>query len=149
MTPGVAFFYGGLVRRKNVITTMLQVFAVLLVVSLQWVVCGYSLVFGPDFHHLIGGLQWTFFRHVGVQPSAYAPTIPHVVFGIFQMTFAIITPALIVGGLAERVKLSSFLVFVLLWTTFIYDPIAHAVWGDTGGSISCICLILQGLRLCI
>lgn len=133
MTPGVAFFYGGLVRKKNVITTMFQVVAVILIVSVQWVLFGYSLAFGPDFHHVIGGLQWALFNHVGAAPAPqYAATIPNEVYGIFQMMFAIITPALIVGGLAERVKFSSFLVFITLWTTVIYDPLAHWVWGAGG-----------------
>ncbi len=133
MTPGLAFFYGGLVRNKNVITTLYQVFSVILIVSVQWVIFGYSLAFGPDFHHVIGGLQWFMFNGVGAKPDAqYAPTIPNELYGIFQMMFAIITPALIVGGLAERVKFSSFLVFITLWATFIYDPLAHWVWGIGG-----------------
>lgn len=133
MTPGLAFFYGGLVRHKNVITTLYQVFAVVLIVSIQWVLVGYSLAFGPDVGHVIGNLQWALFNGVGVKPDAsYAPTIPNELYGIFQMMFAIITPALIVGGLAERVKFSSFLVFITLWATFIYDPLAHWVWGVGG-----------------
>ncbi|SDW14031.1 ammonium transporter [Alicyclobacillus hesperidum] len=133
MTPGLAFFYGGLVRTKNVITTMLQVVSVILVVSLQWVVIGYSLAFGPDVHHIIGNLSWFMMRGVGAAPdSDYASTIPNMVFSIFQMMFAIITPALIVGGLAERVKFASFVVFIVLWATIIYDPLAHWVWGAGG-----------------
>lgn len=133
MTPGVALFYGGLVRKKNVITTMFQVFAVMLIVSVQWVLFGYSLAFGPDVHHLIGGLQWSLFHGVGVDPNPdYAGTIPAMLFALFQMMFAIITPALLIGGLAERVKFSSFLVFITLWATFIYDPLAHWVWGVGG-----------------
>ncbi|QQE81130.1 ammonium transporter [Alicyclobacillus sp. SO9] len=132
MTPGVAFFYGGLVRTKNVITTMLQVFAVILVVSIQWVVIGYTLAFGPDVHHVIGGLKFFMFHGVGAAVGAYSSTLPASVFGIFQLMFAIITPALIVGGLAERVKFSSFLVFIVLWSTIIYDPLAHWVWGQGG-----------------
>ncbi|SHK01283.1 ammonium transporter [Alicyclobacillus tolerans] len=133
MTPGLAFFYGGMVRKKNVITTTFQVFAVLLVVSVQWVVIGYSLAFGPDVHHIIGNFSWAMYRHVGAAPDPnYAATIPNFVYGIFQMMFAVITPALIVGGLAERVKFSAFLVFILLWSTFIYDPLAHWVWGAGG-----------------
>lgn len=133
MTPGLAFFYGGLVRGKNVITTMLQVLAVILVVSLQWVIIGYSLAFGPDFHHIIGDLQWFMMNGVGAAPDKeYASTIPNMAFGIFQMMFAIMTPALIVGGLAERVKFASFVVFIVLWVTFIYDPLAHWVWGANG-----------------
>jgi len=133
MTPGLAFFYGGLVRNKNVITTLYQVFAVVLIVSVQWVLFGYTLAFGPDVGHVIGNLQWALFNNVGAKPdAAYAPTIPNELYGIFQMMFAIITPALIVGGLAERVKFSSFLVFITLWATFIYDPLAHWVWGIGG-----------------
>ncbi len=133
MTPGLAFFYGGLVRNKNVITTLYQVFAVVLIVSVQWVLFGYSLAFGPDIGHVIGGLQWALFNHVGSAPDPnYAPTIPNELYGIFQMMFAIITPALIVGGLAERVKFSSFLLFITLWATVIYDPLAHWVWGIGG-----------------
>ncbi|OFW82025.1 MAG: ammonia channel protein [Alicyclobacillus sp. RIFOXYA1_FULL_53_8] len=133
MTPGVAFFYGGLVRKKNVITTMFQVIAVILIVSVQWVLFGYSLAFGPDVHHIIGNLSWAFFNHVGAAPATqYAATIPNEAFAIFQLMFAVITPALIVGGLAERVKFSSFLVFIVLWTTIIYDPLAHWVWGVGG-----------------
>ncbi len=133
MTPGLAFFYGGLVRTKNVITTMLQVFAVILVVSIQWVIIGYSLAFGPDFHHIVGNLSWFMMRDVGAAPDTdYAGTIPNMVFGIFQMMFAIITPALIVGGLAERVRFAAFTVFIVLWATLIYDPLAHWVWGAGG-----------------
>ncbi|MCL6631404.1 MAG: ammonium transporter [Alicyclobacillus herbarius] len=133
MTPGVAFFYGGLVRKKNVITTIFQAFAVILLVSVQWVVFGYSLAFGPDVGHLFGNLSWLFLHGVGAVPDRdYAATIPAAAFSMFQLMFAIITPALIVGGLAERVKFSSFLVFVLLWSTFIYDPLAHWVWGVGG-----------------
>src|SRR5579875_98271 len=133
MTPGLAFFYGGLVRAKNVITTMFQVMSVILIVSLQWVVIGYSLAFGPDYHHIIGGFQWFMLNGVGAAPDAdYASTISNLVFSIFQMMFAIIAPALIVGGLAERVKFSAFLVFIVLWATLIYDPLAHWVWGAGG-----------------
>jgi ammonium transporter, Amt family len=133
MTPGVAFFYGGLVRKKNVITTMFQAFAVILIVSLQWVLFGYSLAFGPDVGHVIGGLQNVLFHGVGVIPNpTYSSTIPSMAFGIFQLMFAIITPALMIGGLAERVKFSSFLLFTVLWATFIYDPLAHWVWGAGG-----------------
>jgi Amt family ammonium transporter len=133
MTPGLAFFYGGMVRKKNVITTMLQVFAVIGVVSIQWVLFGYSLAFGPDVGHVIGSLSWIGFRHVGAAPdAAYAPTIPAELYAIFQMMFAVITPALIVGGLAERMRFKAFLLFTVLWATIVYDPLAHWVWG-TGG----------------
>ena len=130
MTPGLALFYGGLVRNKNVITTMYQVIAVALIISIQWILFGYSLAFGPDVMHLIGNFHFALFYHVGFAPDpAYASTIPAELFAIFQMMFAIITPAVIVGGLAERVKFSSFLVFSLLWSTLIYDPLTHWVWG--------------------
>lgn len=133
MTPGLAFFYGGLVRNKNVITTMYQVISVALVISIQWILFGFSLAFGPDAFHLIGNLHFALFYHVGMQPDpSYASTIPFELFAIFQMMFAIITPAVIVGGLAERVKFSSFIVFALAWSTLIYDPLVHWVWG-TGG----------------
>jgi Amt family ammonium transporter len=131
--PGLAFFYGGLVRRKNVLSILMQCFIILCVISLQWVLFGYSLAFGPDFHGIIGKLDWAGLRGVGSLPNAdYAATIPHSVFMIFQAMFAVITPALIIGAYAERVKFSAFLVFTLLWATFVYDPLAHWVWG-TGG----------------
>ncbi len=133
MTPGLALFYGGMVRSKNVITTVLQVFAVIGIVSVQWVLFGYSLAFGPDWHHVVGTLAWIGLRHVGAAPdAAYAPTIPNELYSIFQMMFAIITPALIVGGLAERMKFKAFLLFIVLWATIVYDPLAHWVWGSGG-----------------
>jgi Amt family ammonium transporter len=133
MTPGLALFYGGMVRSKNVVATILQTFIIIALVSLQWVACGYSLAFGPDWHHLIGGLDWAGFAHVGFAPAAeYAPTIPHEVFAVFQMMFAIITPALIIGATAERIKFSALVVFLLLWATLVYDPLAHWVWGQGG-----------------
>lgn len=131
--PGLAFFYGGLVRRKNVLSILMQCFIVLCVISLQWVLFGYSLAFGPDFHGLIGNLSWAGLNGVGALPNKdYAATIPHSVFMIFQMMFAVITPALIIGAYAERVKFPAFLLFTILWSTFVYDPLAHWVWG-TGG----------------
>ncbi len=131
--PGLAFFYGGLVRRKNVLSILMQCFIILCVISLQWVLFGYSLAFGPDFHGIIGDLSWAGLNGVGAAPNAnYAATIPHSVFMIFQMMFAVITPALIIGAYAERVKFSAFLLFTVLWATFVYDPLAHWVWG-TGG----------------
>jgi Amt family ammonium transporter len=131
--PGLAFFYGGLVRRKNVLSILMQCFIILCVISLQWMLFGYSLAFGPDFHGIIGNLDWAGLRGVGSLPNAdYAATIPHSVFMIFQAMFAVITPALIIGAYAERVKFSAFLVFTLLWATFVYDPLAHWVW-STGG----------------
>ncbi|MEN6375854.1 MAG: ammonium transporter [Smithella sp.] len=131
--PGLAFFYGGLVRRKNVLSILMQCFIILCVISLQWVLFGYSLAFGPDFHGIIGDLSWAGLNGVGIMPNKdYAATIPHSVFMIFQMMFAVITPALIIGAYAERVKFSAFLLFTILWATFVYDPLAHWVWG-TGG----------------
>jgi len=134
MTPGVAFFYGGMARRKNVLSIFMQCFLIVCLVSLQWVLFGYSLSFGPDTGlGIIGGLDWVGLHGVGLQPNPdYSSTIPHVAFMIFQAMFAIITPALMVGAFAERIKFSAFTVLTLLWATLVYDPIAHWVWG-TGG----------------
>jgi Amt family ammonium transporter len=133
MTPGLAFFYGGLVRRKNVLSIMMQCFILVGVISIQWVLFGYSLAFGPDHGGLIGGLSFAGLNGVGVEPNAdYAATIPQVLFMLFQMMFAVITPALIVGAFAERMKFSAFLVFSVLWATIVYDPMAHWVWGVGG-----------------
>ena len=133
MTPALAFFYGGLVRRKNMLSVLMQCLMIMCLISLQWVVFGYSLSFGPDHGSVIGGLGWAFLKGVGMAPNAdYAPTIPHQAFMIFQMMFAVITPALIIGAFAERMKFSAFCVFTLLWATLVYDPVAHWVWG-TGG----------------
>jgi Amt family ammonium transporter len=133
MTPGLAFFYGGLVRRKNMLSVLMQCFMVLCIISIQWVVCGYSLSFGPDKHSIIGGLECFFLKGVGMEPSsAYACTVPHEVFMMFQMMFAVITPALIIGAFAERMRFSAFCAFVLLWATIVYDPIAHWIWGMGG-----------------
>jgi Amt family ammonium transporter len=131
--PGLALFYGGLVRSKNVLSLLMQSFILVAVISVQWVLWGYSLAFGPDHHHIFGGLDWLGLRGVGGAPNAdYAPTIPHQTFMIYQCMFAIITPALITGAFAERMRFGAFLVFSLLWATFVYDPLAHMVWG-TGG----------------
>jgi Amt family ammonium transporter len=133
MTPGLAFFYGGLVRRKNVLSIMMQCFILLGVISIQWVLFGYSLAFGPDHGGFVGGLSWVGLNGVGVLPNPdYAATIPEVLFMLFQMMFAVITPALIIGAFAERMKFSAFLVFSLLWATIVYDPMAHWVWGVGG-----------------
>ncbi len=133
MTPGLALFYGGMVRRKNVLGTIMQSFIIVALISVQWVLWGYSLSFGPDKGGVIGGLEWLGLKGVGLKPNTdYAGTIPHQAFMIFQAMFAVITPALITGAFAERMKFSSFLVFTLLWATFIYDPIAHWVWGVGG-----------------
>jgi Amt family ammonium transporter len=111
----------------------MQSFILMAVISIQWVLYGYSLAFGPDHSHIIGGLDWVGLRGVGVEPhDFYATTIPHQLFMAFQMTFAIITPALITGAFAERMKFSAFLVFSLLWATLVYDPLAHMVWGKDG-----------------
>jgi Amt family ammonium transporter len=135
MTPGLAFFYGGLVRRKNMLSVLMQCLMILCIISLQWVLFGYSLSFGPDKGSFIGGLDWSFLRNVGFEPNAdYAATIPHQIFMMFQMMFAVITPALIIGAFAERMKFSALCVFMLLWATIVYDPVAHWVWG-TGGFI--------------
>lgn len=133
MTPALGFFYGGLVQRKNVLATIMQSLFILCLVSVQWVLIGYSLAFGPDHGGLIGGLDWFGLNGVGAKPNpAYAPTIPHQAFMIFQMMFAVITPAIITGGFAERKRFKAFVLFSLLWTTFVYDPIAHWVWGVGG-----------------
>jgi Amt family ammonium transporter len=131
--PGLALFYGGMVRQKNALATLMQSFIIMALVSVQWVLWGYSLAFGPDRGGVIGGLEWVGLRGVGVEPfEAYAKTIPHQAFMLFQMMFAIITPALITGAFAERKKFSAFILFTLLWTTVVYDPLAHWVWGDGG-----------------
>ena len=136
--PGLAFFYGGLVRRKNVLSILMQCFVIMCMISLQWMLFGYSLAFGPSFHGIIGNLDWAGLKGVGFAPNpAYAATIPHSVFMIFQAMFAVITPALIIGAYAERIKFSAFLVFTLLWTTFVYDPLAHWVW-NAGGWLKAI-----------
>ncbi|MFZ0050941.1 MAG: ammonium transporter [Desulfobaccales bacterium] len=133
MTPGLALFYGGMVRRKNALGTVMQSFIIIAIISVQWVLWGYTLAFGPDWHGIIGRLDWLGLKGVGLEPNtAYAATIPHQAFMIFQAMFAIITPALITGAFAERMKFSTFLVFILLWATLVYDPIAHWVWGDGG-----------------
>jgi len=133
MTPGLALFYGGMVRQKNVLGTLMQSFIALGIVTVQWVLIGYSLAFGPDIGHLIGGLQWIGLNGVGLDPNPdYAATVPHQAFMIFQMMFAVITPALITGAFAERFKFSTYLVFVLVWSTLVYAPLAHWVWGVGG-----------------
>ncbi len=133
MTPGLGFFYAGLVQRKNVLSTLMHSFFALCLIGVQWVLWGYTLSFGPDFHGIIGGLQWFGLQGVGIAPNAeYAATIPHIAYALFQMMFAAITPALITGAFAERKRFSAFIVFALLWSTFVYDPIAHWIWGSGG-----------------
>jgi Amt family ammonium transporter len=133
MTPGLALFYGGMVRRKNVLGTIMHSFIAIALVSIQWILFGYSLSFGPDINGIIGSLSWAGLTGVGLSPNAdYAPTIPHLLFMIYQMMFAVITPALVSGAFAERMKFSAYLLFALAWTTIVYDPVAHWVWGNGG-----------------
>ncbi|NLC57591.1 MAG: ammonium transporter [Armatimonadetes bacterium] len=130
MTPGLALFYGGMVRSKNALATILQSFVAVAVISVQWVLWGYTLAFGPDVSHLIGSLAWLGLNGVGLEPNpVYGATIPHQAFMIYQAMFAIITPALITGAFAERKKFSAYLLFMVAWATLVYDPIAHWVWG--------------------
>jgi Amt family ammonium transporter len=131
--PGLALFYGGMVRQKNALATIMQSFIILALISVQWVLWGYSLAFGPDKGGIVGGLEWLGLRGVGLQPNPdYGATVPHQAFMVFQLMFAVITPALITGAFAERIKFSTFIVFILAWATFIYDPLAHWVWGVGG-----------------
>jgi Amt family ammonium transporter len=133
MTPGVALFYGGMVRRKNILSTIMMSFVTLALVGLLWVLYGYSLSFGADHGGLIGGLNYVFLHGVGQDPSPiYATTVPHLAFMIFQAMFAIITVALITGAVVERMKFSSLLAFSVLWLTIVYCPVAHWVWGSGG-----------------
>ena len=129
MTPGLGLFYGGMVRSKNVLGTMMQSFMCLGIVSVMWVVYGYSLAFGPDIGGFIGSLAWAGFNGVGIDPGPYSAKIPHILFSSFQLMFAIITPALITGAFAERMKFSAFILFTLLWSTLVYLPVCHWVWG--------------------
>src|SRR5262245_38406877 len=133
MTPALAFFYGGMVRGKNVLGTMLQSVVAIALVSVTWILWGYSLGFGPDRGGLIGSLDWAGLRGVGLEPNPdYAATVPHQAYMIYQCMFAVITPALITGAFAERVRFKAFVVFLLLWTTLVYDLLAHWVWGVGG-----------------
>ena len=133
MTPALALFYGGMCRTKNVLSTIMQSFLIIGIISIQWVLFGYSLAFGPDISHFIGNLEWIGLNGVGNSPNAdYAATIPHSAFMIFQGMFAVITPALITGAFAERMKFSAFAVFTVVWATLVYDPVAHWVWGVGG-----------------
>ncbi|MGD9022812.1 MAG: ammonium transporter [Deltaproteobacteria bacterium] len=133
MTPGLALFYGGMVRHKNILGTIMQSFVAIGLVTVIWVLWGYSLAFGPDVGGVVGSLAWFGLKGVSLAPSPdYATTVPHVAFMVFQAMFAVITPALITGAFAERMKFSAFLVFVLLWSTFVYSPLAHWVWGVDG-----------------
>ena len=129
--PGLALFYGGLVRRKNVLSTMMQSFILMAVVSIVWAVIGYSLAFDAG-NAFFGGMRFAFLRGVDGVPCEYAPTIPHTTWMVYQLMFAIITPALISGAYAERLKFSAMLVFSILWLLMIYCPMAHMVWGKGG-----------------
>jgi Amt family ammonium transporter len=133
MTPGLALFYAGMVRSKNALGTIMQSFIIVSVVSLEWILWGYSMSFGPDKLGIIGGLEWFGLRGVEMTPhSVYATTIPHQVFMIYQCMFAVITPALISGAFAERMRFGPFIVFSLLWATFVYNPLAHWIWAEGG-----------------
>jgi len=133
MTPGLALFYGGMVRNKNVLGTIMQSFVIIAVITVEWVLWGYSMSFGPDKWGITGGLEWFGLAGVGLQPSTvYATTIPHQLFMIYQCMFAVITPALITGAFAERMKFGPFLLFSILWATFIYNPLCHWIWGSGG-----------------
>ncbi len=133
MTPALAFFYGGLVRRKNVLNTMMSSFMTIGIASVLWVLIGYTLSFGPDVGGIIGNFKWFGLNGVGASANPdYAKTIPHLVFVIFQMMFAIITPALITGAIAERMRFPALMLFITLWSIFIYYPLAHMVWGKGG-----------------
>jgi len=133
MTPALAFFYGGMVRRKNLLSTLMMSFAILAMISIIWVLYGYSISFGTDKGGMIGSLEWIGLLGVGQEPSTtYATTVPHLAFMLFQATFAIITVALITGAVVERIKFSSLLIFSVLWFTLVYCPVAHWVWGSGG-----------------
>ncbi len=162
MTPGVALFYGGMVRRKNVLSTLMMSFAALGLVGMLWILYGYSLSFGPDIGGLLGRLDFIGLRGVGQEPSpVYASTVPHLAFMVFQGMFAIITVALITGAVVERIKFGSLLFFSALWLTFVYAPVAHWVWGDggwlaelgaldfAGGTVVHICAGVSALALAL
>ena len=160
MTPGLAFFYGGMVRRKNVLNTLMSSFFICGLASLMLVIIGYSLSFGNDIGGVLGGFNFFFFSGVGAEPSALAPTIPHELFAAFQMMFAIITPALITGSLVGRMKFSALFIFIGLWSLLVYYPLAHMVWGGgiigslgavdfAGGDVVHISSGVSGLVACI
>ena len=133
MTPGLALFYAGMVRGKNALGTIMQSFIIIGVISLEWILWGYSMTFGPDKLGIIGGLEWFGLRGVGMTPHpVYASTVPHQVFMIYQCMFAVITPALITGAFAERMRFGPFLLFSLIWGTIVYNPLAHWIWGNGG-----------------
>jgi Amt family ammonium transporter len=133
MTPGLALFYGGMVRRKNVLNTIMLSFVIVGLASVMWVILGYSLAFGRDTGGVIGSLQWFGFRGVEWDPNAdYAATIPHNLFAAFQMMFALITPAIITGALVERIRFSALIAFIAAWSLLVYYPLAHMMWGVGG-----------------
>ncbi len=133
MTPALAFFYGGMVRRKNILSTLNLSFIMMAVIGVQWVLFGYTLSFGPNLGGFLGSLKYAGLSGVGSLPNAeYAATIPHLAYSAYQMMFAVITPALITGCFVERIKFKTFLVFSLIWATIVYDPVAHWVWGVGG-----------------
>ncbi|MBC1500332.1 ammonium transporter [Listeria weihenstephanensis] len=132
MTPGIALFYGGMVRSKNVLSTAMYSFSSMAIISILWVVVGYSLAFAPG-NAFIGSFDWTFLHSVGFDPNAtYSDAIPHTLFMMFQMTFAILTVAIISGAFAERMNFAAYLIFIILWSLLVYSPVAHWVWGDGG-----------------
>jgi Amt family ammonium transporter len=162
MTPGLAFFYGGMVRRKNVLNTIMSSFFICGLASVLWVILGYSMSFGQDIYGIVGGFNHLFFNGVSMDPNpAYAPTIPETLFAAFQMMFSIITPALITGSLVGRMKFSALFAFVAAWLILVYYPLAHMVWGDggiiralgavdfAGGNVVHISSGISGLVACI
>ncbi|MDB4971004.1 MAG: Ammonium transporter [Myxococcales bacterium] len=132
MTPGLALFYGGMVQKKNVLSTFMHSFFALGIITVQWALFGYSLAFGTTHHGLIGGFDYVFMRGVGMGAKDASSTVPHILFMMYQGMFAVITPALISGAFAERLKFSAYCLFTLLWATLVYDPLAHWVWGPDG-----------------
>ena len=133
MTPALAFFYGGLVRKKNMLSVLMQCFALMCIITIEWVLIGYTMSFGPDIKGFIGSFAWVGLKGVGLTPNAdYAATIPHQAFMLFQCMFAIITPGLILGAFAERMKFSAFCVFSLIWAVLVYNPVCHWVWAVGG-----------------
>ena len=132
MVPGLALFYGGLVKSKNVLSTTMHSYTALFIISILWILVGYSLAFGPDYHGIIGSLDWAFLSNVGIEPNAdYASTIPHLLFVIFQMMFAVITAAVISGSFAERMRFPAFVLFLILWSTlriFSYCTLGMGQW---------------------
>lgn len=161
MTPGLAFFYGGLGRRKNVVNNMMASFFIMGVAIVMWVLVGYSLAFGSDHGGVIGGFEWVLFRGVGMDAGPYCKTIPHMAFAVFQMMFAVITPALITGAVAGRMRFKALFLFVIFWTLIVYYPVAHMVWGQggflakigsvdfAGGNVIHITSGVSGLVLCL